>query len=215
MTTYLTSRSAVALMLIISTPTLANNEPSIDSLTKAVSKLLVDINLLKSKQAGVIEAFAGTEVPDGYLLCDGREVSKSEYPNLYKRIGNAWNKFNNSANPTEGNFRVPNLVGLHLEGSSTPGRYLPQSVNPAGLKVSGTTSSGSNSKWVNNGVFPVAGGGNQWTNHAITRGNQLSGVRGNGTYPGQDHTHSFSANVTGPSSTTRPNSATVLYIIKY
>jgi microcystin-dependent protein len=36
---------------------------------------------------GVIMPFAGTAVPDGYLLCDGSEVKTADYPTLYGVIG--------------------------------------------------------------------------------------------------------------------------------
>jgi len=36
---------------------------------------------------GVIMPFAGTTLPDGYLLCDGSEVRTADYPTLYGVIG--------------------------------------------------------------------------------------------------------------------------------
>ena len=37
--------------------------------------------------AGEIKMWAGDTIPDGWLLCDGSEVSKTDYPELYKAIG--------------------------------------------------------------------------------------------------------------------------------
>ena len=37
--------------------------------------------------AGEIKMWAGDAIPDGWLLCDGSEVSKTDYPKLYKAIG--------------------------------------------------------------------------------------------------------------------------------
>lgn len=36
--------------------------------------------------AGEIKMWAGDTIPDGWLLCDGSEVSKTDYPNLYAAI---------------------------------------------------------------------------------------------------------------------------------
>ena len=56
--------------------------------------------------AGEIKMWAGNTIPDGWLLCDGSEVSKAEYPNLYAAIGDLWGVPNSSSN-----FKLPNLSG--------------------------------------------------------------------------------------------------------
>ena len=56
--------------------------------------------------AGEIKMWAGDTIPDGWLLCDGSEVSKTTYPNLYAAIGDLWGVPNSSSN-----FKLPNLVG--------------------------------------------------------------------------------------------------------
>lgn len=40
------------------------------------------------------------------MLCDGSEVSKTKYPNLYAAIGDLWGVPNSSSN-----FKLPNLAG--------------------------------------------------------------------------------------------------------
>lgn len=56
--------------------------------------------------AGEIKMWAGNKIPDGWLLCDGSEVSKTTYPNLYAAIGDLWGTPNSSSN-----FKLPNLKG--------------------------------------------------------------------------------------------------------
>lgn len=56
--------------------------------------------------AGEIKMWAGNTIPDGWLLCDGSEVSKTTYPNLYAAIGDLWGTPNSSSN-----FKLPNLKG--------------------------------------------------------------------------------------------------------
>ena len=59
-----------------------------------------------SLPAGTILSFAGEDVPDGYLACDGLEYNKTAYPDLAKALGTAWGKPTNTST-----FRVPNLRG--------------------------------------------------------------------------------------------------------
>ena len=56
--------------------------------------------------AGEIKMWAGDTIPDGWLLCDGSEVSKTTYPNLYEAIGDLWGVPSSSSN-----FKLPNLTG--------------------------------------------------------------------------------------------------------
>lgn len=56
--------------------------------------------------AGEIKMWAGDTIPDGWLLCDGSEVSKTTYPNLYEAIGDLWGVPSSSSN-----FKLPNLAG--------------------------------------------------------------------------------------------------------
>ena len=56
--------------------------------------------------AGEIKMWAGDTIPEGWLLCDGSEVSKTDYPELYKAIGDLWGVPNSSSN-----FKLPNLAG--------------------------------------------------------------------------------------------------------
>ncbi len=56
--------------------------------------------------AGEIKMWAGDTIPTGWLLCDGSEVSKTDYPYLYKAIGDLWGVPNSSSN-----FKLPNLTG--------------------------------------------------------------------------------------------------------
>lgn len=56
--------------------------------------------------AGEIKMWAGDTIPDGWLLCDGSEISKTAYPNLYEAIGDLWGTPNSSSN-----FKLPNFTG--------------------------------------------------------------------------------------------------------
>lgn len=62
-------------------------------------------------QAGLMEAFAGSIVPSGWLLCDGTAVGRLAYPALFQVIGTAWGAGDGSTT-----FNVPNLKGRALVG---------------------------------------------------------------------------------------------------
>lgn len=73
--------------------------------------------------AGTIEAFAGPEVPEGWLHCDGAALDKDIdlYKPLFKAIGQSWgdgtNKGSAQVRPVEGaDFNLPDLRGYFLRG---------------------------------------------------------------------------------------------------
>jgi len=68
-----------------------------------------------SSPVGSVMPFAGDadKVPAGWLLCDGREVSRSDYVVLYNVIGTAWGFGNNSTT-----FNLPDMRGMFLRGLS-------------------------------------------------------------------------------------------------
>ena len=64
------------------------------------------MDLVVTRLVGEIKMWAGDTVPYGWLLCDGSEVSKTEYPYLYSSIGDLWGTPNSSSN-----FKLPDLTG--------------------------------------------------------------------------------------------------------
>lgn len=61
-----------------------------------------------SLPVGTIVAYAGPVLPNGYLRCDGSQYSKTEYVDLYAKIGDRYNLSGDSDNTK---FRVPNIQG--------------------------------------------------------------------------------------------------------
>lgn len=56
--------------------------------------------------AGIIEMYAGSSAPDGWLLCDGSIVSRITYANLFKIIGVAYGSGNSNTT-----FALPDMRG--------------------------------------------------------------------------------------------------------
>lgn len=67
---------------------------------------------------GTIIMYAANTIPDGYLLCDGSAVSRTDYAELFKVIGTTWGAGNGSTT-----FNLPNAVGRFPMGSSSVGSY--------------------------------------------------------------------------------------------
>jgi microcystin-dependent protein len=64
-------------------------------------------NLIKDTvPAGVVDMFAGSTAPSGYLLCDGSAVSRTTYSKLFTAIGTTYGAGDGSTT-----FNVPNLKG--------------------------------------------------------------------------------------------------------
>jgi microcystin-dependent protein len=61
---------------------------------------------------GTIIAYGGevNENTNNYLLCDGKEYTRDQYPELFTAIGKAW------GSSGDGRFNVPNLQGMFLRG---------------------------------------------------------------------------------------------------
>ena len=53
----------------------------------------------------------GSTIPSGWLLADGRAVSKSTYSDLYDKIGDAW-----GTTPSDSTFRLPDTRRMVLIG---------------------------------------------------------------------------------------------------
>lgn len=84
--------------------------------------------------AGVIVPFAGEveNIPYGWMLCDGSEISRTEYANLYNAIGVCWGTGDGSAT-----FNLPDLRGMFLRGVSGESENDPDAENRVVLNDNG------------------------------------------------------------------------------
>lgn len=64
---------------------------------------------------GTIFVFGGTSVPDGYLLCDGKDYSSIDYPDLYNVIGTTFGVGETSQST---DFNVPDLIDKYIKGGN-------------------------------------------------------------------------------------------------
>ena len=155
---------------------------------------------------GTIIAFAGNTLPDGYLLCDGSQVSRTTYKKLFDVIGVTYGEGDGSTT-----FTLPNLIDRFLEGSSAAGKYreagLPNIEGSLGIRNYSVT--GGNLIWAISGAFsdnPYAGTA---SDNAVASGQSTKG------YDGLTFNASKSNSIYGASSTVQPKALTAQYLIKY
>ena len=151
-----------------------------------------------SVPAGTLLPFAGTAVPDGYLLCNGANVSRTDYANLFAAIGTKWGEGDGSTT-----FTLPNFNDRFIEGTTDTekvGQYLEAGApNITGDIVVYTAMSGGNSA---SGAFTLsdAGGQGESSSYRSTRPRfTFNALNSNAIYEG---------------STIQPKSAYALIIIK-
>lgn len=143
-------------------------------------------------------SYDGETVPTGWLVCDGKEVSKTQYADLYSVIGDTFGEAedNNS-------FVIPDLIDKFVQGSTTVGVNKEAGLpNITGSSFNLCINSSSSS-----------------TNGAI-----ISTMTGGNTIKTADHTKysgtisidaSRSSSIYGNSSTVQPPAVTFLPLIKY
>ena len=116
--------------------------------------------------AGVIVAWAGSTAPDGWLLCDGSEVSRTTYAALWAICSTTFGSTSGST------FTLPNLQGRAIYGTSAsiaraatstaigaafaPGSSTTGSTT-AGITVTTGTTNSTTDKDVNNSITVVTG----------------------------------------------------------
>lgn len=78
---------------------------------------------LEVEPIGTIFAFAGNNIPIGYLPCNGSAISRETYADLFAVIGTTYGSGDGSTT-----FNLPNLTDRFIQGSDTAG-----TVKSAGL----------------------------------------------------------------------------------
>jgi Microcystin-dependent protein len=63
---------------------------------------------------GSMNMFAGSSIPSGWLLCDGSQVSRTTYANLFTAIGTTWGVGDNSTT-----FNLPDMREACPQGAGT------------------------------------------------------------------------------------------------
>lgn len=153
---------------------------------------------------GIVQSFAGATTPQGWLLCDGSAVSRTDYADLYAVIGDTYGAGDGSTT-----FNLPNLVDKFVEGSATSG-----TVKAAGLpNITGTLRIGV----INRSVYDVVGATGAFAQAASTSSQKCKdgGFESRTSSSTADFSASGSNAIYGNSTTVQPPALTMRYIIKY
>ena len=152
---------------------------------------------LEVEPIGTIYAFAGNNIPNGYLPCNGSAISRTTYADLFAVIGTTYGSGDGSTT-----FNLPNLTDKFIQGSNTAGTNkeagVPNVWGEFALR-------GAETLLHNNGAFYHGG---QYKDPYNEHGERNSSA-----------IVSFDANrcntVYGNSTTVQPPALTMRYIIKY
>ena len=147
---------------------------------------------------GEIKWFAFNKAPNGYLVCNGANVSRNTYAGLFKVIGTTFGRGDGSTT-----FALPNLIDKFAQGSTTVG-----TVKSAGLpNITGKVSGSDGQTYVAKGAFTKAAGMAASKTQYAEYNESCA------------HIFSFSASnsnsIYGKSSTVQPPALTLLPCIKF
>ena len=122
---------------------------------------------------GIIEMFAGSTAPNGWLICDGSTVSRSAYSDLFKIIGTTYGVGNSNTTFTLPDMRGRCPIGVGT-GTSLTARTL-------GSNVGAETATLAEANMASHTHTTTVGTESVTHTHTGTSGGQSA-----------DHTHSFS-----------------------
>jgi len=173
--------------------------------------------------AGVIVPFGGQveQIPYGWMLCDGSEISRTEYANLYNAIGVCWGIGDGSTT-----FNLPDMRGMFLRGVSGESENDPDAETRLVLNDNGGNTGNNVGSYQgdairnivgeidgggDDGPLPAGGEGTGAFEVGPWRGNGADGHNGAGA-----HSFNFDASRVVPiGNDNRPKNVYVNYIIKY
>lgn len=151
---------------------------------------------------GMIAFFHATTPPDGWLPCNGQNVSRTTYANLFAVIGTTYGSGDGSTT-----FKLPNLHHRFLEGTTTAsevGDYVEAGLpNITGSFTVYTAYAPKENKNAASGAFRLGDGGGQGESYVLA-----------GTRPKWDLSAARSSSLYGRSSSVQPPSLRILPCIK-
>ena len=160
------------------------------SAMKNLGKMVVPI--------GTVVFYLGTTIPDGYLLCNGASLSRTEFPELFAVLGTKCGSVDSA------HFTLPDTHHRFLEGTTTlseVGQYI-----AAGLpNITGNLFDLHGGTWLN------ADGSFSFTKN----GNLMSAVEGSFNYGNFTLDASRSSAIYGASSTVQVSAIFGQYLIRY
>ena len=164
----------------------------------------INIEVPDALPIGSYIQFAGSQAPEGFLVCNGGAISRTTYSALFAVIGTTYGSGDGSAT-----FNLPDLTDRFLQGSTSVG-----TVKDAGLpNITGYISHGTFSRAVGSEGATGAFATTTWVSNigdGIPPGtSERAGDRGD------NFNASLSNSIYGNSTTVQPPALTCLICIKY
>lgn len=162
------------------------------------------LNVVQGIPIGVVQAFAGSTTPQGWLLCDGSAVSRTDYADLYAVIGDTY-----GAGDGTSTFNLPNLTDKFIQGNATAGTEKSAGLpNITGSFAVVKRSGSGDMVYDKKGVFTAS---------ATTTDTSTMIQQSTGSTQSQPigFDASLSSSIYGNSTTVQPPAITMRYIIKY
>lgn len=153
---------------------------------------------------GTVVFYLGTTIPDGYLLCNGASLLRTEYPELFEVLGTKCGSVDSA------HFTLPDTHHRFLEGTTTlseVGSYI-----AAGLPNStfGFALHNSNASLIYDSLVGAIEGDGRYTEYQkITEHGQ--GI----SFGGLNYNASRSSPLFGASDTVQPKTMRAYYLIRY
>ena len=148
---------------------------------------------------GAVMPYAGSTPPDGWLVCDGSEISRTNYARLFSVIGTTY-----GAGDGNSSFNLPNFVGKTFWGGTTSGTVkaagLPNLTGTLTGYVLGSVKNG----YTHTGVFANSGNGTDTS--AGSGAHKCVKIEFNA---------STSNNIYGNSSTVQPPALQTIVVMKF
>ena len=153
----------------------------------------LDIHDAGALPTGSYIQFAGSQAPDGFLVCNGGASSRTTYSALFAVIGTTYGSGDGSTT-----FNLPNLTDRFLQGSTTVGTY-----KSAGLpNITGVSSGNQDQAGAISGAFHF----------------MIGALKNSGNLPyacQEGFDASRCSTIYGNSTTVQPPALTCLICIKY
>jgi microcystin-dependent protein len=103
----LTKVQSLETMLLLTRTELKGTQAELESSQEYINRTLV----------GSVSAFAISDVPEGWLICDGKAVSRTVYPRLFGAMGTIYGEGDGSTT-----FNLPDMRGLFVRGHDPEGK---------------------------------------------------------------------------------------------
>ena len=165
-----------------------------------MAEVKYNLGTLAVVPSGAVIPFAGSTAPQGYLLCDGREVSRTDYPYLFDVIGTTYGE--GDGNTT---FNLPNLQDKFIEGAGANAVGTEMSAGLPNITGEFGAQGSTNVSSLGTGAFRVAQTGRIDSGNSEMSHYSLK----------QSFNASRSSSVYGKSDTVQPPAVVMNYIIKY